>query len=117
MKTLLIAALAAFNLECSGVSQFGTAPQEPFQKTFRVDLDAGRWCENDCKRTWPFFAITDDALIFQAKVDRISSIREQVDRQSGEYTAEGRALRSEMRWQGRCVRADFTGMPPLTRQF
>lgn len=117
MNLLLIAAVAVFNLNCAGTVITNRSASKPFAKTFRVDLDAGRWCENDCPRSFPLFAISDDTLTFQMKMDEISNITEEVDRQSGEYTANGKVFSTSMEWHGKCTRTAFTGLPALRQKF
>ena len=59
-------ALAAnqYDLTCKGTEQKETGkPATPWAETFRIDLDAKRWCRGDCRTAARIDAVTPDEIV------------------------------------------------------
>lgn len=120
----IAAAAAAFNLTCTGtVKHLGVAPEEkPFSRTIVLDLDARKWCEDDCKSVYDIQDIqsTSIMLVEDAKVTpgvgRYSQ-RKFVNRETGTYSATLDGYGSLSIYTGKCEKADFTGFPKFETKF
>ena len=126
---LAAAALAStFNLNCVGtfesLSEVGER-SEPWEHTFRVDLEQGKWCGSECKALHDFADIGATQLTFQDKSESTPSGESRtssyVNRETGEY----RSLASSkdnwgivvLTWQGQCEAEAFTGFPQFETKF
>jgi len=61
-----VPALAAnqYDLNCKGTQQKATGkPATPWTETFRIDLDAKRWCRGACKTASGIDSITTDEIV------------------------------------------------------
>lgn len=59
-------ALAAnqYDLTCKGTEQRETGkPATPWVETFRIDLDAKRWCRGDCRTAARIDTVTTDEIV------------------------------------------------------
>jgi hypothetical protein len=129
MPALAFAQTTKFNLACSGSLQ-SLAPAalidktEPYSATYRIDLDAMKWCEADCSTTHSIVEVTPTALTLQSKtVDtprELDKLRNYISRETGRHsiTAEAGTGASHMAmfWKGQCEASAFTGFPtPVTK--
>lgn len=124
-----LAAAAAFNLVCSGTlsqKSFQTERAEPYSYTYRIDLDAKKFCGDECK------AISDIAEVqpgfirlFPNKNIDTPRLREfsneTINRETGRHSALstsgfGRNILI-MKWEGKCERSAFTGFPEFKTKF
>lgn len=124
MLALAMQAIAAFNLVCTGTSFWGeTRPlqmpenREPFRAVIRVDLEAGRWCIDQCETTMPLRSVSNTEIVFRASEDSAGDTLMTANRESGEFLDRMRLIGAgstgmyiTMR-TGICERAPFTGFP------
>jgi hypothetical protein len=118
---MLAAALpivAAFDLICSGMLRTGpiglALPEqdgEPFTITYRIDLDARRWCSDACAETEPVGTIFEGQILLRDQHDEDGSNVVTIFPAWGRFTdtvvqGNNATLRS-----GTCVPAPFTGFP------
>jgi hypothetical protein len=66
----------AFNLVCSGTMRSGPVglalPEQdgaPFTITYRIDLDAGRWCSDDCGDVEQLASIVGGQILLRDRHD------------------------------------------------
>ena len=129
MSVLFVAAaVAAFNLECavtgtttSGPMTFGRKPTSEWHaaKTLRIDLDAGRWCEGDCKETAPIVGMSETVLLLKGSdssdADKFMDNETYINRETGEFVFRSRMGSLEnllvIMVRGPCRRLPFTGFP------
>lgn len=108
-----------FDLVCSGTRQSSiNGPVEPHEYRLRIDLEAERWCWNECPRTMPIVEIAPDQLTLLSErvdTDRTRSTHENtVSRVTGEHRAiwiESRPFPTFVETKGQCEAADFSGFP------
>lgn len=126
-----VAALAAFNLLCQGMlttTTFDGQQVEPYSRTYRVDLDAGQWCESDCKILRPIVEVQPAFITLQDSKATDPALRStvlnMVNRETGAHTilstlVMGRRTTTTVvsRFEGQCERQDFTGFPELETKF
>lgn len=124
-----IAALAAFNLICTGTLTSKSAQDEeakPYSTTYRIDLENGQWCEGDCRTIKPIQDIQPTQLVlidrnsFGVLGRQWSNIR--LDRETGKHVATeslgiGTEFASLSQWEGQCERAEFSGFPEFKTKF
>jgi hypothetical protein len=72
MIAAILPVIAAFNLICSGAMRTGPVglalPEqsgEPFTITYRIDLDAGRWCSDTCRETEPLASVFEGRILLR----------------------------------------------------
>lgn len=123
------AAAMAFNLVCSGdltsEDYFSGRQVEPYSYTYRIDLERGKWCENECRALFDLASVQPTQLTLQDR--NIDTPRQRewltniINRETGEHrilaasgTGTGRVV---MDWRGRCERAEFTGFPAFPTRF
>lgn len=118
MPGAAIAVAMAFNLICTGeasLSKGAFTPREnvtQVTKTYRVDLERERWCEDACVETRPIYQVGDGAIVLSAREtepgdDQITMI----NRESGEWLDRVRAVGLVAMTTGKCEKASFTGFP------
>lgn len=107
-----------FDLVCSGSRQVGLSAPEPIERRIRVDLDAMRWCQFECTRTFPIVEASADTLVLDraGENDRTAVTRRltTVSRVTGEWrvaTLESGFGAVDSYISGNCAPADFTGFP------
>lgn len=106
---------ATFNLVCTGthvqITRGSVVPDTQFTHTFRVDLDRGRYCREDCQQTLPIFQVTDTKIVF-TRIEQDSILIEvSVSRENGFYNAISNSPAGSGWSQGSCTTAPFAGFP------
>ena len=109
-----LAVIAAFNLVCTGTLRID-GRSIPETMTFRVDLEARRYCLDDCAETLPIAAVDDGVITFEDSREGAFSLVRTVNRESGRLydhfwtSLDGRE--AETTTTGTCTSAPFTGFP------
>lgn len=110
-----IAFVAAFDLVCAGttsiLSDTAALQKQQLNVHFRIDLDAGRWCEGECKETNLLVAVTDTKIVLENI--RNSDVLEmrQISRESGKLSGYGFFGPTSFAEDANCERAEFSGFP------
>ncbi|WP_411341377.1 hypothetical protein V6U71_05925 [Sphingopyxis sp. J-6] len=114
----MLAAIAAFNLICSGTSTAGAIldldkPRSAVQLVLRIDLEKNRWCSGDCSTTSEIQDVRETKIIFRMSEDDQGDDLFYVDRETGDFLDRKRSF--AINWiilaQGNCEKAAFTGFP------
>ena len=107
-----------YDLVCKGTEQKQTGkPATPWTETFRIDLDAKRWCRGDCRTAARIDSITADDIVItdsRATVGGPSGMAATFSRTTGEvreYMNAGYSGSSFDIASGKCTRDLFSGMP------
>ncbi len=114
-----------FNLVCNVDYSSTESPSRAFQKVYRIDLTAMRWCVDACQGAFPIKSVTADKIIFDETDKRVGTQDgerswHEVNRVTGEVSSYlykpaqpgvsySRPLRVE--FKGKCEPAPFTGLP------
>ena len=110
--------VAAFNLVCTGTIRSGPVglalPEgagEPFSITYRIDLDARRWCSDACDTVEPLAGIVEGQILLRDQHEREGSNVITIFPARGQFTdtlilGDHATLRS-----GTCRPESFTGFP------
>lgn len=129
MLTWATAAVAAFNLVCSGTVTSEMSSQkksEPYTYTYRINLNAGLYCAGPCKAQGKIHEIQPTRLILADVRTDTSKERyietNSIDRETGAHFI---LISSEMpllpnslkKWTGSCEKAPFTGFPKVETKF
>ena len=78
MIPLASAAAAVFNLVCTGTTFIGvgldavkkqTQTQTPYAETFRIDLNAERWCYGKCETTAHIYRVSPIMIMLKLEHD------------------------------------------------
>lgn len=113
-------AAVAFNMICTGMLRTGpigmALPEEtgePFTVEYRIDLDARRWCADDCADSEALASVTDGVIVLRERYDEDGSSVIMLHPRSGRFSdtlIEGNnaTLRS-----GICAPAEFSGFPGI----
>ena len=115
--TAALAAVAAFNLVCSGTTFIGDIKKEnqsAYSETFRIDLDERRWCAGTCETTNQVFSVSTTEIILKLEQDKETGYESfiSLNRENGSILD-----RNKINYQliymhtGKCERAPFTGFP------
>lgn len=117
MLAAALQAVVAFNMVCTGMLRTGPVgmalPEEagePFTITYRIDVDAALWCEDDCRER-EGLAVAEGVLVLRERYDPDGSNVIMVNPRLGRFSdtlIEGNAatLRS-----GTCTPEPFSGFP------
>lgn len=104
-----------YDLHCKGTEQKETGkPAVAWVETFRIDLDAKRWCRGDCRTAARIDAVTaDDIAISNSRANSggANGTALSFSRTTGEvreYVDGGAAFEIA---KGKCTRELFSGMP------
>jgi hypothetical protein len=109
---------AAFNLVCSGTMRSGPvglalpeAGGEPFSITYRIDLDARRWCSDTCDTVETLAGVVEGQIVLRDQHEPDGSNVITIFPARGQFTdtlieGEHATLRS-----GSCRPERFTGFP------
>jgi hypothetical protein len=130
MKTalLILAAAAAsapsqqFDLICTGTpGNDGALVYAGADLRLRVDLAAGKWCEDDCRVINPIVE-QQPAMLWLEKASEIEQRREQVhvravNRETGQYLRIQESRFGQISERGQCQRAPFSGFPKIETKF
>jgi hypothetical protein len=118
MIAAILPAIAAFNLICSGTMRTGPVglalPErggEPFTITYRIDLDARRWCSDACEETEPLASVFEGQILLRDRHEPDGSNVVTIIPAIGRFTdtmiqGDNATLRS-----GTCRPETFTGFP------
>ena len=129
MSSVGLAALAAFNLVCTGTmsaNKTAPMPDEPYKFVYRVDLDAEKWCDGECKATHKIASIQPTQITFEDSNEKDpvggkSAIKSFVNRETGLHVVTSKSVnfgRSMLLiWKGSCERQEFTGFPKFVTKF
>lgn len=131
MTSPLVAAdqAAQFDLRCKGAFTNETVVKttsEPYEAIYRVDLDAKRWCEAECKAIHQIVEVQPASIILQSKhgddLDPNSVLTNEIDRETGaHHIFSSSRIRSigamTLTWDGNCEREPFSGFPSLQTKF
>jgi hypothetical protein len=131
---LLTAAAAAspaqkFDLVCVGSTQVTSLQdkhEEPFNTTYRVDLDAKKWCSGGCGAIHDIYSVQPAVLQLEAPV-RTDTVTEYkidesfISRETGQLQAfysVGRGA-NIMMWNTKamCQKQPFSGFPAIETKF
>lgn len=125
----IAAAVGAFNLRCTGevVTREGAMLVAPvtarssFERIYRIDLAARRWCEGPCRTTEHIAGVTDTEIVLEyedhgdAASGLISDFEAVLNRETGELQRRVRLGSAESLFvqyeRGPCVREPFSGFP------
>lgn len=98
---------------------------KPYSTTYRIDLDAMKWCADPCEATLAVIEATPTAITLESK--SIDTPREHevyrnvISRVSGAHNSSAESgigsRRMAMFWKGQCERAEFSGFPTPTTKF
>lgn len=107
-----------YDLTCKGTEQKETGkPATPWVETFRMDLDAKRWCRGDCRTAARIDSITADEILItnsRATSDGPGGTAVSFSRTTGdvrEYMNAGWSGSSFDIATGKCTRVRFSGLP------
>ncbi|MBU7589214.1 MAG: hypothetical protein KAF42_08385 [Sphingopyxis terrae] len=122
---------AQFNLNCAGTLNSSSIlgdKSEEYTATYRIDLAKKKWCEQDCKALHDIVSIQPAQLtLSEERVDSPSErsfLINMIDRETGAHkiisSSENYRIRGSilnLRWEGTCEPATFTGFPDLKTKF
>ena len=131
MISTAAAIAATFNLLCTGTSTTTTLQgkkTEPYEATYRLDLDKMKWCESECKALHDIAKVQPTFISLQDEKEdtpsRQSMTISQVDRETGRHTATltaktyGRfGYTVIITYDGQCERQPFSGFPKFETKF
>ena len=107
-----------YDLNCKGTEQKQTGkPATPWVETFRIDLDAKRWCRGDCRTAARIDSVTADDIVItnsRATSGGPNGTALAFSRTTGEvreYMDSGWSGSSFDIAKGKCTRDLFSGMP------
>jgi len=115
-----LAVTAAFNLVCTGTTYIGTGTaalkkenQSPYSATFRIDLDAERWCSGDCATTEHIYAIGQTKIVLKLEQDEKIGSESfiSLNREDGSILDRTKVSDFMIMNSGKCERSPFTGFP------
>lgn len=119
--SMALAGLVAFNLICSGNATTGTMDDrwnwinqvtEKFQSTYRIDLDAGRWCAGTCTVTQQIAKVADTQILLANDKTGLEFYLS-INREDGTFMYRAKVGDTVEVRMGTCERAPFTGFPAL----
>jgi hypothetical protein len=126
-----VAAVAAFNLVCSGTTtktDYNGSKSEAYTATYRVDTAARLWClddDNACKSPEPLVDISPVSIKFvdatTDKPDQYFRYVDQVNRETGAHQSliiSGRDAQIRIvKKEGHCEPTAFSGFPKAVQKF
>lgn len=123
-------AILAFNLLCTGTqSVIGVGVGDsgkPYASEYRIDLEAGKWCESDCKALHQLASVQPTQITLQDTSEGNAAAGEGtvvnfINRETGVHyslASSGKAYnRISIKWKGQCERKPFTGFPKFETKF
>ena len=118
MLAAILPVVAAFDLVCSGTMRTGPVglalPEqdgEPFTITYRIDLDARRWCSDDCADTEPLGTIFEGQILLRDQHDADGSSVVTIIPATRRFTDTAIQGNVATLRSGTCVPAPFSGFP------
>lgn len=114
MNTVLIAAAtAAFNLSCHGVTEHFDGQKESSKMEFRIDLQNGLFCMEQCPNTLTISHVSRNEIVLQDINDRNREVRifRRVMRETGEVFSTVNFNGRIITFEGVCEAKPFTGFP------
>jgi hypothetical protein len=110
--------LAAFNLVCNGTMRSGPVglalPEQdggPYSITYRIDLDARRWCSDACTETEALDSIFEGQIVLRDQHDPEGSSVVTIFPARGRFTDTLIAGSTATLRSGTCAPEPFTGFP------
>lgn len=108
------AAAEQFDLRCTKQVR-GSGVAETSTRTYRIDLEAKRWCMDECKTARGIQAVTPDRITIDETdpAERRYRATHYIDRSTGKYiqTYDNRSLGTVIITEGVCEPAPFSGLP------
>ena len=108
----------AFNLICSGTMRTGpiglALPEqdgEPFTVTYRIDLEARRWCTDACEDTEPLALVFEGLILLRDQHDDEGSSTVTIFPAQRHFTDTVIVGNTATLRSGTCQPAPFTGFP------
>ncbi len=113
-------AATTFNLACAGQSDANGitfSEKKKYETVFRVDLELGKWCEDDCKQVEDIARIEPTRIVLRdishGDYPLVYHDTEYLDRETAEHhrfvsNKQGRNP-FDMTWKGKCTLGEFTG--------
>lgn len=110
-----------FDLVCRGQQRDQpTGPSREYERHYRLDLAAKRWCSDECKSAFPIEAVTLDMITIRSNIlesgHKGVDVDHRISRVTGEVTDNvSSSIGGTLVYQGRkgsCERAPFSGFPP-----
>ncbi len=101
-----------YDLNCKGTEQKETGkPATPWAESFRIDLDAKRWCRGDCRTAARIDTIAaDDIVITNSRPNGASVSFSRTTGEVREYMDSGYSGSFDIA-KGKCTRDLFSGLP------
>ena len=125
-----VAAIAAptgqFNLVCSGLRDpMLGGGQVQYRSIYRIDLDRGEWCEDECRGTFPIVEAKPLVIVLEDSDEPGTSVMNYIERETGRHRVvvadRGRFTRPRSRIvsssEGQCEKAPFTAFPTFKTKF
>jgi hypothetical protein len=114
MIAIVLAALAAFDLDCSGtetVAKAGTVQQRSYAEQYRIDLASRRWCRAGCTTLESIAYLNPNEIGLVLSEDKAGIVRETINRRTLAHRAELRVafVDYQTRRQGACRMQPFSG--------
>jgi hypothetical protein len=110
--------VAAFNLVCAGTLRTGpiglALPESggtPFEITYRIDLDGGRWCSDECDTIEPVALVLDGQIVLRELYTPAGSSVIMISPATRRFTDTTIAGDTATLRSGVCVAGAFTGFP------
>jgi hypothetical protein len=110
--------VAAFNLVCSGTMRSGPVglalPEqdgEPYSITYRIDLDARRWCSDACAAIEPLDSVFEGQIVLRNQHDEAGSSVVTIFPARGRFTDTLIEDNIATLRSGTCAPEPFTGFP------
>lgn len=126
----VMAASTAFNLSCVGTleteSFYNGKTSEAYSYSYRIDLEAGRYCESSCKAIHTIYEVQPAYIVLEAPEDIDTPtlkrfFRTSIDRETGVQSTLMTSGRRQdiliMKWTGQCAKQPFSGFPTLETKF
>lgn len=120
MILVAFAAAAVFNLDCTGTTFIGAGldaikkqNQTPYAETFRIDLNAERWCSGKCETTTHIYRVSPTMIMLKLEQDEKIGSESfiSLNREDGSVLDRTRVDTFIVMNTGKCQSAPFTGFP------
>ena len=107
-----LATAAAFSLICSGtVGREGDRGHgsQPFSKSLRIDLNAGKYCEGSCRAVRNLQGSSPSVITLRNEDSGSHAAHEVFNRDTNVLTGISTSGKSSRKWEGTCHVGPFTG--------